>query len=362
MISKRVGCCSLLSLLPLLASLPNLLLLLLRVLILPCPSSSLSLDTTTTTTTTNTEPTTFDTKIPTTTSLQEDDWLHVLTDQDSYDYGEDDYWLLNQTNCFPSDTSHDQSPKKDTVDFHDVRKQIVEHVFGEKELSDPEHLRLRALAAWRYQGRQWVVVNGGPLFLTPRLGAFDGMLQESEESVDAVVEENIDGNRTMSEANVEQENGNETEEDEGRIEVNGEDSKDAVEEISDGKRNEEQKEEAEERETGREDDDNSTLVSIGENDISIEENVAYNNTEGGEGSTNEHNERTNSSKREKIEEVSDERETQELEIQDRRRDALVDEQTTGISEVTVEEGTRLRLVCNVSGVKHIWVSEYIHAW
>ncbi|KAK8393939.1 hypothetical protein O3P69_006937 [Scylla paramamosain] len=153
-------------------------------------TTPLTLDaiTTTTTTPTTTEvATTFDTTISTTTPLQEDDWLHVLTDQeDDYDYDEDDYWLLNQTNCFPSDPSHDQSPKKDTIDFHDVRKQIVEHIVGGRELSDPEHLRLRALAAWRYQGRKWVVVNGGPLFLSPGLGAFDGVLQGGEANEDAV--------------------------------------------------------------------------------------------------------------------------------------------------------------------------------
>ena len=204
----------------------------------------------------------------------------------------------------------------------------MEHILGRKgALSDPEHLRLRAQAAWKYQGKQRVSLKG-PLLL---INTTDGEVEESEDTVQTLEEAIIDENKTITEV----ENAEQSEEEEILDVVYSNGGGDGDHEGS-GVTNSTLDEEDEY-------DSNSGNYSYTEESVAVDNDL-----------TSEIVERDN----ETISNGMSEGEGND--IQERTGDALTEEDKEEIMEVTVEEGTRLRLVCNVTGVKHIWVSTHTH--
>ncbi|KAK3874090.1 hypothetical protein Pcinc_020926 [Petrolisthes cinctipes] len=268
------------------------------------------------------------------------------------------YWLQNFTSCSTNVTLESEGPEQDNVQLkEDMKNLIVEYVVGGKNSeADPDQLRIRTYVVWKFRyTKQLLVLND------EQLGAWEQRDEETEMQSDsgnhqedtsgsndsedtAKIKDNVQKTVSLDTgSSMVKRNTNESGNDDKKIDAPGDN--DMI--ICDA---------SEDSDCTSSSNDSVPSQALN-NTKTVEERRGKEENKTAEASGNEEEEKATSGEGMEIKEIIKERKELNTNEMNSTGDGTKREKqkVKYITEMTVEEGTRLRLVCNVTGVKDYWV-------
>ncbi|KAK4309735.1 hypothetical protein Pmani_018664 [Petrolisthes manimaculis] len=266
------------------------------------------------------------------------------------------YWLQNLTSCSTNVTLESEGPEQDNVQLkEDMKNLILEYVVGGKNSeADPDQLRIRTYVVWKFKHtKQFLVLND------EQLGAWEQRDEEKSDSENhqedasgsndsenaAKIKDNVQKTVSLDTgSSLVKRNTNESGNDDQKIDAPGDN--DMI--ICDA---------SEDSDCTSSSNDSVTSQATN-NTKTVEERRGKEENKTAEASGNEEEEKATSGEGMEIKEIIKERKILNINEINSTGDGTKreEQEVKNVTEMTVKEGTRLRLVCNVTGVKDYWVS------